>query len=180
MSPSGSREVCPPATTQYSIAATGAGGSRTASTTVTVTSPPAPTVSITAAPASIEQGKCTTLTWTSANVASAAIDPGLGSVSPSGSREVCPPATTQYSIAATGAGGSRTASTTVTVTPAPKVVDRLTVHVNFDFDKANVRPVDEAELQKAVAFVKKYPGYKVSIEGYTDGIGSEAYNKGLS
>lgn len=142
--------------------------------------PAAPTVSITAAPASIEQGKCTTLTWTSANASSASIDPGLGSVSPSGSREVCPPSTTQYSIAATGAGGSGAASTTVNVTPAPKVVDRLTVRVNFDFDKAIIRPADEAELQKAVAFVKKYPGHKVSIEGHTDGVGSEGYNQRLS
>ena len=143
--------------------------------------PLAPTVSITAAPASIVQGKCTTLTWTSANASSASIDQGLGSVSPSGSREVCPPATMQYSIAAVGAGGSQTASTAVTVTPPPpKVVDRLTVRVNFDLDKAIIRPADEAELQRAVAFVKKYPGSKLSIEGHTDSLASEEYNQGLS
>jgi outer membrane protein OmpA-like peptidoglycan-associated protein len=143
--------------------------------------PPPPTVSITAAPASIVQGKCSTLTWTSANAASASIDQGLGSVSPSGSREVCPPATMQYSIAAVGAGGSRTASTAVTVTPPPpKVVERLTVRVNFDLDKAIIRPPDDAELQRAVAFVKKYPGYKLSIEGHTDSLASEEYNQGLS
>ena len=180
VSPSGSREVCPTVTTQYSIAASGAGGSQTVSTTVTVTSPPGPTVSITAAPATVQQGKCTTLSWTSANVTSASIDQGLGSVSPSGSREVCPAGTTQYSISGSGAGGSRTASTTVTVTPAPKVIDRLTIHVNFDFDKAAIETADDAELQKAIAFVKKYQGYKVSIEGYTDSIGTERYNQKLS
>ena len=138
-------------------------------------------MSITAVPASIVQGKCTTLSWTSANASSASIDQGLGSVSPSGSREVCPPATTQYSIAAVGAGGSQTASTAVTVTPPPpKVIDRLTVRVNFDLDKAIIRPADEAELQRAVAFVKKYPGSKLSIEGHTDSLASEEYNQGLS
>jgi len=64
--------------------------------------------------------------------------------------------------------------------PAPKVIDRLTLHVNFDFDKATIRDADIAELRKAVDFVKKYPGYKISIEGHTDNIGSEKYNQRLS
>ncbi len=140
--------------------------------------PPAPTVSLSASPASIQQGECTTLTWSSANASSASIDQGVGKVDPSGSRQVCPRSTTQYTITAVGGGGSRAASTPVTV--AAKVVDRLTLHVNFDFNKANIRNADIAELQKAVAFVKKYPGYKVSVEGHTDNVGSEKYNQGLS
>jgi OOP family OmpA-OmpF porin len=95
-----------------------------------------------------------------------------------GSRQVCPESTTQYAIAAVGEGESRgAASATVTVT---KVIDRLTLHVNFDFNKATVRSADEAQLQQAIDFVKKYPGYKISIDGYTDSIGSEKYNLGLS
>ncbi len=43
-----------------------------------------------------------------------------------------------------------------------------------------MRKSDDAELQKAVAFIKKYPGYKISLEGYTDNIGSDKYNQGLS
>jgi len=141
--------------------------------------PPAPTVSLSASPAAIAQGQCATLMWTSANASSASIDPGVGGVSPSGSKQVCPGSTTQYTIAAVGEGGSRSASTTVTVAP-PKVIDRLTLHVNFDFDKATIRSADTAELQKAIGFVKKYQGYKVSIEGHTDNIGSEQYNQRLS
>ena len=141
--------------------------------------PAAPTVSLSASPAAIQQGQCATLTWSSANVSSASIDQGVGSVSPSGSKQVCPGSTTQYTIAAVGEGGSRSASTTVSVT-APKVIDRLTLHVNFDFDKATIRSADTAELQKAIGFVKKYHGYKVSIEGHTDNIGSEQYNQRLS
>ena len=140
--------------------------------------PPAPTVSLSAAPSSIRQGQCATLTWSSTNATRVSIDPGVGSADPNGSRKVCPDRTTQYTIAAIGEGDSRgTASTTVTV---EKVVDRLTVHVNFDFNKAAVRSADEAELQKAIDFVRKYPTHKISIDGYTDSIGSEKYNLGLS
>jgi OOP family OmpA-OmpF porin len=137
-----------------------------------------PTVSLSASPASIQEGQCATLTWSSANATSATIDQGVGKVDPKGSRQVCPRSTTQYTIAAAGEGGSRSASTTVTV--ASKVIDRLTLHVNFDFDKSAIRNADLAELRKGVDFVKKYPGYKISIEGHTDSIGTVNYNQRLS
>jgi OmpA-OmpF porin, OOP family len=146
--------------------------------------PPAPEVTISANPASIQQGQCTNLAWSSSNVTTATIDQGVGAVDPKGTKQVCPTATTQFTVAGTGPGGSRTASTTVTVTPppvpAPRVVDRLTLHVNFDFDKSLIRKADEPELQKAIDFVKKYPGHKVLLEGHTDGLGGEAYNQRLS
>ncbi|MGH2670886.1 MAG: hypothetical protein ACRDH5_17540, partial [bacterium] len=142
---SGLRQVCPGSTTQYTIAAVGAGGAREAATTVSVTPPPAPTVSLSANPTAIVQGQCATLVWTSANASSATIDQGVGKVDLSGLRQVCPGSTTQYTIAAVGAGGAREASTTVAVTappPAPKVIDRLAIHVNFDFDKSAIRNAD--------------------------------------
>ena len=146
--------------------------------------PPAPTVSLSATPAAIMQGQCTNLAWSSANASSASIAPGVGSVDPGGSRQVCPSSSTQYTITAAGPGGSRTAAANVTVNPpppaAPRVIDRLTLHVNFDFDKSVIRTPDMAELQKAVDFVKKYPGYQVSIEGHTDSIGTDKYNQALS
>jgi OmpA-OmpF porin, OOP family len=139
---------------------------------------PAPTASISASPASIPEGQCTTLTWSSSNATSASIDQGVGKVDLSGSRQVCPDKTTQYTIAAAGGRESGSASTTVTV--RPKVIDRLTVHVNFDFNKSDIRKSDLDDLQKAVDFVKKYPDYKISIEGHTDSIGTPEYNQGLS
>ena len=146
--------------------------------------PPAPTVSLSATPAAILQGQCTNLTWSSTNATSASIAPGVGSVDLNGSRQICPGSTTDYMITAAGPGGSRMAAANVTVNPppaaAPKVIDRLTIHVNFDFDKSVIRPADVAELQKAVDFVKKYPGYKVSLEGHTDSIGTDKYNQALS
>ena len=150
--------------------------------------PPLPTASLSANPPSVDEGKCATLAWSTENATAGSIDRGIGSVSPSGSREVCPTATTQYTLTATGPGGSRTATTTVTVNPppppppppAPKVVDRLTLHINFDTNKSVIRPADVPELEKAVAFVKKYPDAKISVEGYTDNRGSDKYNLGLS
>ena len=140
--------------------------------------PPAPAVSLSATPASIVEGNCSTLTWSSSNATGATIDQGVGQVDPNGSRQVCPKATTPYTINATGEGGSKTAAATVTVTP--KVIDRLTLHVNFDTAKSDIRKADIPELEKAVAFVKKYPDSKVSVEGYTDSRGSDKYNLGLS
>jgi len=145
---------------------------------------PAPTVSLSANPSAVDAGKCTTLFWSSENASSASIDQGIGVVGASGSRQVCPTLTTLYTINATGAGGSKTASTTVAVNPpkppASKVIDRLTVHVNFDTDKAIIRKADTAELQKAIAFVKKYPGHDISVEGHTDNVGKDKYNQALS
>jgi len=146
----------------------------------------APSASISASPRSVDKGQCTSLSWSSTNADSVSIDPGVGSVDPSGSKQVCPESTTQYTLNAAGKGGTRSASTTVTVNPppapkpAPKVIDRLVLHVNFDFNKSDVRKADVADLQKAIDFVKKYPGYKISIEGHTDHIGSDKYNQALS
>lgn len=146
---------------------------------------PASDVSLSANPPAIEAGKCTTLFWSSENATDESIDQGIGNVGKSGSRQVCPTKTTLYTISAKGVGGSNSASTTVTVNPPPpppvsKVIDRLTVRVNFDTDKANIRKADIGELQKAIAFVKKYPGYNISVEGHTDNVGKDKYNQALS
>ena len=145
----------------------------------------APTVSLSANPPAVDAGKCTTLFWSSENASGASVDQGIGNVGKSGSRQVCPAATTLYTISATGEGGSKTASTTVTVKPPPpppvaKVIDRLVVHVNFDTDKSVIRKADTAELRKAIDFVKKYPGYSISVEGHTDNVGKDKYNQALS
>ncbi len=138
---------------------------------------PAATASLSASPSAIQQGQCATLTWSTTNSTDVSIDEGVGRVDANGSRQVCPDRTTQYEITAVSAGGTRSASTTVTVR---KVVDKLTLHVNFDFNKATIRKPDDADLQKAIAFIKKYPSAQISLVGYTDGIGSDAYNLKLS
>jgi OOP family OmpA-OmpF porin len=146
----------------------------------------APTVSLSANPAAVDPGKCTTLFWSSENASGVSINQGIGDVGKGGSRQVCPTATTLYTINATGEGGSQAASTMVTVNPPPippppaRVIDRLTIRVNFDTDKSTIRKADLADLQKALAFVKKYPGYDISVEGHTDSVGTDKYNQALS
>lgn len=64
--------------------------------------------------------------------------------------------------------------------PAPKVIDKLTLQVLFDVDKSTITEAGQKELQNAVAFVKKYPGAKIEVDGHTDSTGTEAYNQKLS
>jgi outer membrane protein OmpA-like peptidoglycan-associated protein len=64
--------------------------------------------------------------------------------------------------------------------PAKGVIDRLTVHVNFDFNESTIKKADEAELKKAIDFVRKYPDAKIELDGYTDSKGTEQYNQELS
>lgn len=51
---------------------------------------------------------------------------------------------------------------------------------NFDFNKATLKPEGKAKLDEAVALMAKHPDLKVSVEGHTDSIGSDAYNLKLS
>jgi outer membrane protein OmpA-like peptidoglycan-associated protein len=190
--PSGSRQVCPASRTSYRIIAAGPGGTVGGSTAVDVTAAPppsAPEVSLSADPRTIRAGQCSTLTWSSTNAAGAVLEPGLFSVSPSGSRQVCPRAPTTYRITVTGPGGAQTATTAVAVTAAPRgrrptaspaPMERLVLRINFDFNEATIRAADIAELQKAVEFLTRYPASKISIEGHTDRSGNAAYNQALS
>ena len=84
--------------------------------TVTVTSPPAPTVSISADPESIIYGESATLSWSSTDVDSDTIDQGVGEVDPNGSTAVSPEMITTYTITVTGPGGMASAKATVAVT----------------------------------------------------------------
>ncbi len=62
----------------------------------------------------------------------------------------------------------------------PSVIDRMTLEINFDLNKSVIRKQDEEKLQEAIDFVKKYSGAKIKLEGHTDSIGKEEYNKRLS
>ena len=52
--------------------------------------------------------------------------------------------------------------------------------VLFDFDKSNVKPEAGAILDRLVAFMNENKDKKVNLSGYTDNIGTERYNQGLS
>jgi outer membrane protein OmpA-like peptidoglycan-associated protein len=154
----------------------------------TVQAPPAaPTASIAVGPSSVDSGGCANLTWATAGATDVSIDSGVGSVGASGSKQVCPTSTTKYTVTANGPGGSSTGSTTLTVNekgaapaPGPKPTDKMTIHVNFDTNKSDIRKSDLDDLQKAEAFVKKYSTCKIEIDGYTDSTGGPKINQPLS
>ncbi|MFH1217505.1 MAG: OmpA family protein [Pseudomonadota bacterium] len=52
--------------------------------------------------------------------------------------------------------------------------------VLFDTGKSDLKPSAYANIDKLVAFLKKYPERKVQVEGFTDSVGTENYNLGLS
>lgn len=65
--------------------------------------------------------------------------------------------------------------------PAPTPTEEVIVFrsVNFDFDKANIRPDMEPVLDEAAAILQQNDK-PVVLEGHTCWIGPEAYNQGLS
>lgn len=57
----------------------------------------------------------------------------------------------------------------------------MTLHINFDFDSAEIKPASQPELDKAAEFIQKYPNVpQIIIEGHTDSRGREVYNQQLS
>jgi OOP family OmpA-OmpF porin len=63
--------------------------------------------------------------------------------------------------------------------PIPKKVS-ITLLVEFDFDKDVVKPQYHNDIEKVANFLKAYPKTSGELEGHTDSIGSEEYNKTLS
>jgi outer membrane protein OmpA-like peptidoglycan-associated protein len=49
----------------------------------------------------------------------------------------------------------------------PTVIDKMTLQVLFEFDKATLTEADLKELQKAIPFVKKTLDAKIRLDGYT-------------
>ena len=62
--------------------------------------------------------------------------------------------------------------------PVPVSIDLK--GVNFDFDKATLRPDAVATLNEAIEIFKRYPELRAEVAGHTDQCGKDAYNQGLS
>lgn len=56
----------------------------------------------------------------------------------------------------------------------------LDSEVSFDFDSAQIKPSFAPSLTKLANVLEKYDRNQVTVIGYTDSSGSEAYNQGLS
>jgi outer membrane protein OmpA-like peptidoglycan-associated protein len=144
---------------------------------------PSPTVSFSANPASVEHGQCATLTWSSNDAADVTIDQGVGKVDPNGSKEVCPLSPTQYTITASGEGGSKTASTTVGVTAlAAANVMIFPEAALFEFGKAELKPEGKEKINeyREQAMGALSSAEHVKITGYTDNVGAADRNSTLS
>lgn len=57
---------------------------------------------------------------------------------------------------------------------------RVTLNVEFDFDKSIVKKKYHEEIAKLAAVMKKYPDLKITVEGHTDNVGGLIYNEKLS
>jgi peptidoglycan-associated lipoprotein len=162
--------------------------------------PARPTIgSFEAEPSTIERGQSATLRWSvSGETTSIRIEPGVGSVNATGTRQVFPGNTTTYTLTATGPGGTATSSATVNVTtpapPAPppakprlSVSEFLEQNVQdayFDYDQSTIREDARAVLSRNSDALKKlfdeYPGTNIVVEGHADERGSAEYNLGLA
>lgn len=61
--------------------------------------------------------------------------------------------------------------------PIPK---RISMDIKFDFDKSEIKPEFHDELKKVADFMLDRKDVDVVVEGHTDAIGTEEYNKKLS
>lgn len=52
--------------------------------------------------------------------------------------------------------------------------------INFDFDKADLKPADRELLSRIVGVLMTSTGYRIQVFGHTDDVGTVAYNQTLS
>ena len=137
---SGSVLVTPTATTTYTLAATGPGGTVNATVTVQVGAPQPGNPQIIrfeANPVSIAPGQSSTLSWTTTGAATVTIT-GVGSVTLNGSTTVTPAQTTTYTLTATSSD-NHSVSAPVTVIVAPANIPQILTFV------ANPQTIDAGQ-----------------------------------
>jgi hypothetical protein len=113
VSPNGIQVISPTQTTTYTLSARNASGIVTRTATVTVNPPIVANFS--ASPTNIYMGQSATLTWNVSGADTVTIDPGIGTVAPSGSVSVNPSSTTSYTLKASTSCCVLTKAAVVTV-----------------------------------------------------------------
>jgi peptidoglycan-associated lipoprotein len=154
--------------------------------------------SFTAEPAVIAPNQAATLRWTVTGTnPEIVLDPGLGIVTPTGSRQVFPAATTTYTLTARSGVAADVRSVTVEVRtppvppkspPARQATSVETLRseaqdVYFDYDQSDLREDARQALNANAALLRRIfaadPDFTVVIEGHADERGSAEYNIGL-
>ncbi len=186
----GSMTVSPVADTSYYLSCNGPGGTTNSSANITVASKPVaapvPTSSMSVAPLSITRGETATLTWNAQNVTNCDLQPGIGQVAAEGGKDITPTVNTTYLLNCSGPGGATSSTANVTVVaPSPVVFcpekeETVNLLIEFDFDKSVVKPEFYSNVNAVGEFLKNYPNATITVEGHTDNVGSNAYNKKLS
>ncbi len=65
--------------------------------------------------------------------------------------------------------------------PRPDLMKYCTdLKIEFDIDKADIRPQYQDEVKRVADFMKQYPSTTAVIEGHTDDVGGDDYNMKLS
>ena len=151
------------------------GGRERASLPAPEVPPPAsvPTVTLTAAPNSIQPGGSATLSWTSQDATDFDLQPGVGKVQASGSTSVTPQSSTTFTLTAIGPGGTGTATARVSVyspTTSQPAADLGSSHVSasdiltnsnnikdayFGLDKADISADAAQSLTGDASLMKK-------------------------
>jgi outer membrane protein OmpA-like peptidoglycan-associated protein len=57
---------------------------------------------------------------------------------------------------------------------------RAIIYINFDFDKSIIKPESKPIINEVIRMMKQAPDLKLSINGYTDNVGTHEYNIKLS
>lgn len=60
------------------------------------------------------------------------------------------------------------------------VPESIVIRLNFDFDKFDVKDNEVPKMEQALMIMKERSGSSFVLEGWTDSVGAEAYNMGLS
>ena len=56
----------------------------------------------------------------------------------------------------------------------------VALYINFDFDKADIKPDSKPIIDQIVKLLKNNPSLNITVEGHTDNVGTPAYNTRLS
>jgi OmpA-OmpF porin, OOP family len=56
----------------------------------------------------------------------------------------------------------------------------VALYINFDFDKADIRPESQPIIDEIVKLLRNNPALSLTVEGHTDNVGAPDYNRRLS
>ena len=131
--PRGSRSVSPGESTTYTLVAGNLFGTVRKSATILVKGKLPDINNFSINPDSIYAGQTATLTWNVADAMSVSIEPGIGPVSPGGTKSISPGTTTQYVLTASNRAGNSTAAATLNV-----ILSSVPVITSFEASPASI------------------------------------------